>query len=667
MSNRPQAGLGAGKPKGSLTKIIVGAVAVAVFGYFAVQQHWFAGRPTIDYDGPTATWDFWGADAGGTHYSPVNQITPENVWALKPAWTYHVGKIDAPEGLSPTFEATPITAEGRMYVCSGAGRIAAIDPETGKEIWVVDPKSDNFSTYLINCRGVAYGRDPQVKDGEACAGRIFAGTLDFRLLAFDSKDGKTCASFGADGAIDLKKDIGAHERGDISNSSPPVIIDGKVVINGRIVDNMRADVPAGAIRAFDMHTGLPAWVWNPLPPGMTDAKDAPKGETHVRSTPNSWAPMSADPALNLIFVPMGNAAPDHFGGNRNGLDYYSASVVALDAKTGEVKWRFQTVHHDLWDFDIPAQPTLFDLPTANGVVPALAQTTKQGHIFILDRRTGEPVFPVEERPVPQGDLPGETYSPTQPFPANDAFVIRRDITEKDMFGFTPYDGGACKKMFKEKDFNGLFTPPSTRGWIQYPSFMGVSNWGGVTVDQQRSILVVNTTHVAATMSLVPSKDIEARTKAGERILPTKGSPYGLTMAPMLSPFGAPCNKPDWGTLTAIDLKEGKRLWEVPLGTTRDLAPWPIWWKLGTPSLGGSLVTGSGLVFIAGTTDHYLRAFDVNTGKELWKGRLPGGGQANPMTFRMTKDGKQYVVIAAGGHKYLGTKISDSLVAYTLPD
>ncbi len=658
---------GAAKPKGGVLKIVAAALIVAVVGYFAAQQHWFAGKPKIAYDGPTATWDFWGGDSGGTHYSPVNQITPENVWALKPAWTYHVGMIEAPEGLSPTFEATPITAEGRLFVCSGAGRIAAVDPETGKEIWVADPKSDNFSTYLINCRGVAYGRDPQVKDGEACAGRIFAGTLDFRLIALDAKDGKPCASFGKDGVVDLKTDIGAHERGDVSNSSPPVIIDGKVVINGRVVDNMRADVPAGAIRAFDMHTGAVAWVWNPLPPGEADAKNAPKGEPHVRSTPNSWAPMSADPALNLIYIPMGNAAPDHFGGDRKGLDYFSSSVVALDAKTGEVKWRFQTVHHDLWDFDIPAQPTLFDLPTANGPVPALAQTTKQGHIFILDRRTGQPLSPVEERPVPQGDLPGETYSPTQPFPANPAFVIRRDITEKDAFGFTPYDAGACKKAFKENDFQGLFTPPSTRGWIQYPSFMGVSNWGGVTIDQERKILVVNTTHVAATMSLVPAKDIEARTKAGERILPTKGSPYGLTMTPFLSPFGAPCNKPTWGTLTAIDLKEGKRLWEVPLGTTRDRAPWPIWWKLGTPSLGGSLVTSSGLVFIAGTTDRYLRAFDVNSGKELWRTRLPGGGQANPMTFRLTKDGKQYVVIAAGGHKYLGTKVNDTLVAYALPN
>ena len=640
---------------------VVALIAITVS---AVREGWFAPKPAIDYSGPISTWDFWGGDSGGTRYSPLTQIDAGNVRMLKPAWTYHVGTYDGPvEKAFAALEATPITAEGRLYICAGNGRIAAIDPETGREIWAHDPKSDISGSYIINCRGVTYGRDTSVKDGETCAGRIYAGTLDFRLVALDSRTGAPCASFGRDGVIDIKQDAGAHDRGDLAISSPPVIIDGKVVVNGRVIDNKSANMPAGAIRAFDMHSGALAWSWNPLPPGRTDAADAPKGEKYVRATPNSWAPMSADPALNLVFIPMGNAPPDHYGVVRNGLDYYSASVVALDAKTGQVRWHFQTVRHDIWDYDLPAQPSLFELPTDAGTVPALAQTTKQGDIYILDRRTGAPLFPVEERPVPAGDIPGEYYSPTQPSPANPAFIIRRDLTEKDFSGFTPFESSACKKAFKEHDYKGVYTPPSTRGWIQNPSFMGASNWGGVTIDPARGILIVNTTQVAAKMRLVPRAEI----KAVKGAYPVDGTPYGLSMTPFLSPFGAPCNKTPWGTLTAIDLKAGKRLWEVPLGTTRDRAPWPIWWKVGVPNLGGSLVTASGLVFIAATSDDFIRAFDVRNGKEIWRARLPAGGQANPMTYRLSKDGRQFVVIAAGGNKNFGSKMGDSLVAFALPE
>jgi len=642
----------------------VALALIAIGGVRALQQGWFAPKPVIDYSGPVSTWDFWGGDSGGTRYSPLTQINADNVGMLKPAWTYHVGMYDGPvEKAFAALEATPITAEGRLYICAGNGRIAAIDPETGREIWAHDPQSDISGSYIINCRGVTYGRDASVKDGDVCAGRIYAGTLDFRLVALDSRTGAPCASFGRDGVIDIKQDSGAHDRGDLAISSPPVIIDGKVVVNGRVIDNKSANMPAGAIRAFDMHNGAMVWSWNPLPPGETDAADAPKGEKYVRSTPNSWAPMSADPALNLVFIPMGNAPPDHYGAQRNGLDYYSSSVVALDAKTGQVRWHFQTVRHDIWDYDLPAQPSLFELPTDAGPVPALAQTTKQGDIYILDRRTGAPLFPVEERPVPAGDIPGEYYSPTQPSPANPAFIIRRDLTDKDFPGFTPFESAACRKAFKAHDYKGVYTPPSTRGWIQNPSFMGASNWGGVTIDPARGILIVNTTQVAAKMRLVPRAEI----KNVKGAYPVEGTPYGLSMTPFLSPFGAPCNKTPWGTLTAIDLKAGKRLWEVPLGTTRDRAPWPIWWKVGVPNLGGSLVTASGLVFIAATSDNFIRAFDVKDGEEVWRARLPAGGQANPMTYRLSKDGRQFVVIAAGGNKNFGSKMGDSLVAFALPE
>lgn len=650
--------------------VLIGAGAIAVLGggYWAYSANLFRAKPAIDYSGPTAGWSYYGGDAGGTRYSPLTQITPDNVWALKPAWTYHIGMVTAPEPLSPTFQATPIIAENRLYLCSGNGRIAAVDPETGKEIWAKQPSSDNFSTYLLNCRGVTYARDESVPPGAECAGRIFAGTLDGRLVALDSATGRECRSFGRNAVVDLKPGLGKIERGDLSISSPPVVIGNAIVVNGRLTDNMRVDMPAGAIRAFDIHSGKPLWSWNGLPPGMSDAQDAPKGEQFVRRTPNSWAPMAVDLKLNLVYVPIGNAPPDHYAANRAGLDYYASSVVALDGTTGQVKWRFQTVHNDVWDYDIPAQPVLFDLPTANGSVPALAQTTKVGHIFILDRRTGKPIFPVVERPVPQeGKVPGEKLSPTQPFPANPAFIIRDpDLREEDMWGFTPYDKYKCRELFRSVNYKGVFTPPSTKGWLQWPSFEGASNWGGVTVDPQRGILIANTTQVGAIMKLIPQADIASRTAAGEAILPTKGAPYGLQMKPMLSPFGAPCNRPPWGRLTAIELKAGKTLWNVPLGTTRDQAPPPIWLKLGVPNLGGSVATASGLVFLGATTDNYLRAYDITSGKVVWRVRLPAGGQATPMTYRLKKDGRQYVVIAAGGHKFLGTKLGDSLVAYALP-
>jgi len=650
--------------------VLLSCTAVAVL-LAALAYRWAAPteKPTIDYSGPVAEWGSWGRDPGGSRYSPLTQITPANVAALKPAWTYHIGMAPLAKNHAITLQTTPITGDGRLYACSGAGRMVALDPETGRELWAHDPKSDRFSTYLANCRGLTFYRDSAATHGGECSSRVFEGTLDGRIVAVDAGTGRPCAGFGQAGVIDLKVDLGKIERGDLAISSPPVVIKDLIVTGGRIPDNMRKDTPAGVIRAFDARTGAPVWSWNAVPPGKTDAALAPPGETFARRTPNAWAPLSVDEGLGLVFVPTGNPSPDHFGGDRDGLDHYGSSVVALDAATGKVRWAFQTVHHDVWDYDVPAQPTLFDLPTPQGVVPLLAQATKQGHIFILDRRTGRPFWPVVERPAPQaGAVPGEKLSPTQPFPENPAFIIRKaDQTDKDMWGFTPWDRGKCRALLRSANNHGLFTPPSLKGSVQFPSFMGASNWGGVSVDPANGILIANTQQVGAIMALVPRKDVQRRTAAGEQILPSTGSPYGNTMTPMLSPFGAPCNRPPWGTLTAIDLRAGKRLWEVPLGTTRDQAPFPLWLKLGVPNMGGSVVTASGLIFIGATTDNYIRAFSTKNGAQLWQARLPAGGQATPMTYRLSRNGRQYVVIAAGGHEYLGTKLGDSLVAYALPE
>ncbi len=617
--------------------------------------------PSPSTEGPVADWPHWGGSEGGSRYSPLTQVTPQNVGRLKRAWTYHIGMIDAPEQSSPTFEGTPIVAGGRMFVCSGMGKVAALDPETGKELWEYRYTADTTGSYLLNCRGLTHYADGAGYAGE-CPGRVFAGTLDGRLLALDAATGKPCAAFGDNGSLDLLKGLGKTQPGDFSISSPPVIVDGRIILGGRIPDNMRVDVPAGVIRAFDVHTGALVWAWNSAPPGELP----PEGEPYVRGTPNAWAPLAVDSERKLVFVPTGNASTDHTNIIRGDKDHFAASIVALDAITGQLKWQFQTVHKDHWDYDIPSQPVLFPLQRDGVEIPALAQSTKQGHIFILNRETGEPLFPVEERPVSlTGAIEGERYSPTQPFPANPAFIVRRELARDDIWGFTPWDKGKCREMFDNANWEGVFTPPSLRGTVYYPSFMGATNWGGVSVDPVNNILVTNTTQVPAILRMYPRAEADRLMAAGKRMTPSIGAPYAHTMEPMLSPLGAPCIRPPWGTLLAIDLEKGERLWEVPLGSTRDVAPFPLWLDWGVPNMGGSLLTASGLVFIGATTDNFLRAFDVKTGQELWKARLPGGGQATPMSYRLSKDGRQYVVIAAGGHKYLGTDVSDALVAYAL--
>jgi len=624
----------------------------------------------IDYRGPISGWPQWGGSDGGLHFSPLTQVDRENVSRLQVAWTYRIGGLtNARDGDLPALEATPIMAEGRLYLCSSLNKVVALDPETGRELWSYDPKIRTEGKVLLNCRGVTYYRDEYADPGRACVARILLGTLDGRLLALDAATGQRCRDFGADGTVDLLAGLGQVRPGEYGVSSPPVIAAGRIIVGGYVVDNMRNDVPAGVIRAFDVHTGVLSWAWNPLPPGRLDAELAPRGETYARGTANAWAPFSVDRERGLVFIPTGNTSPDYFGGMRHGLDYYSSSVVALEASTGRVVWHFQTVHHDLWDYDVPAQPVLFDFPTDHGPVPALAQPTKQGNIFILDRTSGVPLVAVEERPAPQGGaVIDETPAPTQPIPSNPAYVLHPgDLTEADMWGFTPWDRGKCREQFRKFRYQGLYTPPSLQGSILFPHGLGIMNWGGIAIDPRRDLLIVNTSRVPTSILLVPRKDADSMIKVGEALGPMLGTPYAFKIRPLLSPFGAPCNAPPWGTLTAIDLRAGKRVWEVPLGTTRDVAPFPFWFKLGVPSLGGPLITASGVVFIAATTDNFIRAFDIDSGKTLWEARLPAGGQATPMTYRLRPDGKQYIVIAAGGNKMLKTTLGDYFVAYSLRD
>jgi quinoprotein glucose dehydrogenase len=475
-----------------------------------------------------------------------------------------------------------------------------------------------------------------------------------------------CPGFGAGGTVDLGAGIGERAPGEYGVTSPPAVIGDRIVVGSMVLDNRRTDAPGGVVRAFDARTGALVWAWDPVPPDR-----APANGHYARGTTNAWAPLSVDAERGLVFVPTGNSSPDYYGGQRNGLDEYSSSVVALDAATGGVRWRFQTVHHDVWDYDVPAQPTLFDWAGPSGPVPALAQATKLGHLFVLDRATGVPLLPVEERPVPQqGAVPGETLSPTQPFPVRPASLHPATLGADEAFGFTPWDRAKCREAIAALRSDGIFTPPSAQGSVQYPGMAGGMNWGGVAVDPERGLLIANTQRIATRIRLLTREEVRA--KYGGRVPdygvePQEGTPYALERAPLLGPLGAPCNPPPWGTLAAIDLATGVPLWEVPLGTTRDLAPWPLWLATGTPNLGGPLVTASGLVFIGATTDFFLRAFDVETGHELWKARLPTAAHATPMTYRLRPDGRQYVVIAAGGHGLLGTPPGDALIAFALPD
>ncbi|MDA1074433.1 MAG: pyrroloquinoline quinone-dependent dehydrogenase [Proteobacteria bacterium] len=620
----------------------------------------------------TVEWPAYGGAPGGGHYSHADQITRDNVNDLQVAWSHRSGDyragtqslddIDSAQlTVRPTsFIATPIMVRDTVYYCTPFNRVFALDPATGAEKWVYDSGLDTEQIGISNCRAVSSWIDKTNPDA-VCSHRIMLGTLDARLIALDGKTGIPCKEFGDNGEVSLKKGLGSHDLFEYSITSAPAIIGDLVVSGAFVIDSYRNDVPSGVVRAYNIRTGDFVWGWNPVHP---DREPIDEDGNFVSGTTNVWSTISVDEERGLVIVPTGNSSPDYYGGDRDGhQDYYSSSVVALDVNTGEVVWHYQTVHHDIWDYDIPAQPTLTDVTIKGVTRPAVVQVTKMGMTFVLDRETGKPLHPVEERPVPQtGAVPGEYLSPTQPFPVKPEPLHQLGISPDDAWGFTFWDEGACRKKLESLVTGPIYTPPSTTGTVFYPSPLGGNNWGAPAVDLDRQIMIANTKHLPMSMRLAPRSECPE----GGTAFTQRDSPYCMVIEQVVSPLGTPCTAPPWSTLAAVDLKSGDILWKVPMGNLRNLAPWPFHNLVkGTVEMGGPMVTSTGLVFIGATADAYIRAHDIENGDVLWKADLPTTGNAVPMTY-MHK-GKQYVLIVAGGHFTSPLPSSDHLIAFAIPE
>ena len=618
-------------------------------------------------------WPNYGNDEGGERFSTAAQITRANVGRLALAWTFSTGDLTSKGAAMhrASFEVTPILDEGRLFLCSPFDEVSALDPATGRQLWRYDPGIDARLHYPNSfvCRGVAFWHNPKSKGG-ICTSRIFLATNDRRLIALDAATGKPCAGFGNHGTVSIYPQPAMIYPSEVQITSTPVVTHGLVIVGSSIDDNQRVNAPRGTVHAYDAETGNPRWTFDPVPRDPLAANAASWSSAGAAQTgaANVWGPMSVDEDSGLVFLPTTSPSPDFYGGARPGDNRFADSVVALHVTTGRVAWAFQVTHHDLWDYDVAAQPTLAVVTYKDQTGPAVLEPTKQGLLFTLNRANGEPVIPVEERSVPQGGAPGEELSPTQPFPLAPKSLAPHWIKPEDAWGLTWYDRGQCRNKIAAARAQGLYTPPSLRGTILYPFTGGGTNWGGLAFDPRHDIAYVNTSSMMHLVTLIPRAQLgsEERAFPDAEISPQTGTPYGMKREVITSPIGLPCNPPPWGMLHAIDMHDGHIFWEVPLGTTEDLLPFSQYFikKTGTPNLGGPIVTAGGLVFIGAAMDNYLRAFDARTGRELWRGRLPAGGQATPMTY--VWKGRQYVVIAAGGHAKLDTKRGDSVMAFALP-
>jgi quinate dehydrogenase (quinone) len=626
-------------------------------------------------------WRHYGRTPSGTRFAPLAQITPGNVETLEVAWTFRMG--DAIRDIGD-HQDTPLQIGSSLFICTQRNVVFSLDTDTGKQNWTFDPHTVN--DMWPRCRGVGYYESHSAaRDASLCPQRVILSTVDDQLIALDAQTGHPCQEFGDRGYVDLKVGMGEVKPGFYYPTSAPTVMRDLILIGGLVYDNVETGEPSGVIRAYSAETGALVWAWDLGNPAVT--REPPKGETYTRATPNMWSTPSFDDQLGLVYVPLGVATPDFWGAGRSKeAEEYGNSLVALDIETGRPRWHFQAVHHDLWDSDLPPQPALYDMPDGKGgTVPAVIQGSKNGQIFVLDRRSGQPLATVIERPVPQGGAPDDWTSATQPFSTGMPAIGKEPLTEAGMWGITPFDQLWCRIKFRQLRYEGPYTPPTTRPGLMDMGYFGGMNWGGVSIDESRGYLIVNDIRIPIETVLVPRAEADRRLeqvkREGEAGIAQagdykfvdrsgmRGTPYGVDVSMFMSPVGLPCPAPPWGTLTAIDLATRRMMWQIPMGTARDARvrgiktglPVPI----GLPTVGGPLSTQTGLVFYAGTQDYYLRALDVGTGKELWKGRLPVGSQATPMTYLSPKSGRQFVVIVAGGTEHSDDK-GDFVVAYALP-
>ncbi|MFP2516284.1 glucose/quinate/shikimate family membrane-bound PQQ-dependent dehydrogenase [Buttiauxella agrestis] len=626
---------------------------------------------------PDADWPAYGRNQEGQRYSPLKQINDKNVGELKEAWTFQTGDVKRPTDPGEiTNEVTPIKIRDTLYLCTAHQQLFALDAATGKQKWKFDPRLDtNPSFQHVTCRGVSYheataaNSSPDVVSD--CPRRIILPVNDGRLFAINADNGQLCESFANKGILNLQTNMPVTTPGMYEPTSPPIITDKVIVIAGAVTDNYSTREPSGVIRGFDVNSGKLLWAFDP---GAKDPNTVPGDEHHFTiNSPNSWAPAAYDAKLDLVYLPMGVTTPDIWGGNRTPeQERYASSILALNATTGKLAWSYQTVHHDLWDMDMPSQPTLADITVKGETVPVIYAPAKTGNIFVLDRRDGKLVVPAPEKPVPQGAAKGDYVTPTQPF-SDLSFRPKKDLSGADMWGATLYDQMVCRIIFHKLRYEGIFTPPSEQGTLVFPGNLGMFEWGGISVDPNRQVAIANPMALPFVSRLMPRgpgnpmeppKDAKGSgTETG--IQPQYGVPYGVTLNPFLSPFGLPCKQPAWGYISAVDLKTNEVVWKKRIGTVRDSSPLPLPFKMGMPMLGGPISTAGNVLFIGATADNYLRAYNMSNGDKLWEARLPAGGQATPMTYEV--NGKQYVVISAGGHGSFGTKMGDYIVAYALPD
>lgn len=626
---------------------------------------------------PPTQWPAYGRDAGGARYVPSQQINQDNVKNLRVAWTYRTGADDLKGAATKkaAFEATPLLLDGKLYLSTPFNRVIALDPATGRQLWTYDPQVKLDASYSeVTSRGVASWPAPGAwRSKFKAARRIFAATIDARLLALDAATGKLCDDFGERGQVDLTRDVGQVQRGDYQVTSPPAIIGDLVIVGSSQGDNRGVEQERGVVRAYDVMTGKLRWSWDPIPQDAQDpARKTWAGESATKTgAANAWSIISVDPELDLVYVPTSSPSPDFYGGERKGDNRYANSVVALRAATGKVVWHFQVVHHDLWDYDVAAQPMLINLRRNKRLVPAVAIGTKMGLLFVLNRRTGEAIFPVAERPVPQTNVPGEQTSPTQPFPQLPPPLVPQQLKPEDAWGMSEKERAYCRDQIASLRAEGIYTPPSLQGSLAIPGNAGGMNWSGMAFDPVRQLLFVNTNNLPFMVKLIARDGFaSARQAAADNRLrgefgTQRGTPFAIYREPLMAPSGVPCIAPPWGKLSAVDLQTGQVRWDVPLGRIPPLALFgeksAAW---GSPNFGGALVTAGGLLFIAAAMDDKLRAFAVETGKELWAGEMPASAQAAPMSYEI--NGKQFVVICAGGHGKLGTKRGDHVVAFALP-